>query len=168
MTVRRAVDLTRPDSRQAETPSGLPPLATYRASGMHDAVVLDAGSWQYRAGYASKELPARSRCAHHRLTGAVVFDPTVHRYQQRAGDVVQYHAGRSAPPGTVRLAVRSPYEDGPVVLHPPTLEHLLDHVFAQLAVPSGAECVQCPVFMTEAAANPPYCRRGTRGAAQTA
>lgn len=42
-----------------ETPPGLPKLSGYHPTGPSDAIVIDAGSWQFRAGYASKDLPAR-------------------------------------------------------------------------------------------------------------
>jgi len=57
MTVLK-LDFTRPDHRSAETPKGLASLGKYKPKGKDDAIVIDAGSWQYRAGYASHNLPA--------------------------------------------------------------------------------------------------------------
>lgn len=55
------------------------------------------------------------------------------------------------------MSSRTPYEEGNVILHFASLEHILDDVFAKLHV-SGAS-VEHPVLMTEPVAMPPYCRR---------
>lgn len=54
----RILDFTSLTYRQREVPEGLPPLGKYKPLGKNDTVVIDTGSWQYRAGYASKDLPA--------------------------------------------------------------------------------------------------------------
>lgn len=54
--------------RTKESPDGLPPLNKYRPETKDDPIVLDAGSWQFRAGFASKSLPA---CNH--MASSVLF-----------------------------------------------------------------------------------------------
>lgn len=60
MTIPRVVDFINPtNSRSREVPEGLPALDKYKANGDKSAaIVIDAGSWQYRAGYSSKDTPA--------------------------------------------------------------------------------------------------------------
>lgn len=53
------VDFRKADIRRRETPKGLPSLTSYKPASNDDAIVIDAGSWQYRIGYASHSLPAR-------------------------------------------------------------------------------------------------------------
>lgn len=92
----------------------------------------------------------------------MVFDPLVHRYQDKAGESTQFHVGRGGPSGVARVSGRTPYEDGSVILNAPTLEHILDDIFYKLNIHSSEESVLHPIFMTEVVANPPYCRKGKR------
>lgn len=63
------------------------------------------------------------------------------------------------PSGVVRSSSRTPYEEGSgsVILHTPCLERILDHTFSQLHFADSS--IDMPLLMTEAVANPPYCRR---------
>lgn len=150
MTVQsKKIDFTTVNCRLKEVPAGLPPLSKYKPTGIDDAVVIDAGSWQFRAGYSSKELPA------------LVFDPIIHRYQTGAGEPAQFYIGRTAPSGMTRASCRPLYEDGNVILQPASLEHIFDNIFTRLSVQAKDEHICHPVFMTEVVGNPPYCRRET-------
>jgi hypothetical protein len=51
------IDFTTVSWRPKEVIDGLPALARYK-SAANDIIVIDAGSYQYRAGFASKDLPA--------------------------------------------------------------------------------------------------------------
>lgn len=161
----------------SESPPGLPKLSGYHPTGSNDALVLDAGSWQFRAGYASKDLPACiliQGCALSPLTLSlssplslfiVVFDPIVHRYQVKTGDTPQHLVGRTAPTGVTRFTSRTPYEEGSgnLILHQASLEQIFDHTFGCLSLPhhggTVGKGVGQPILMTETVANPPYCRR---------
>ena len=87
----------------------------------------------------------------------MVFDPTVHRFQNKTGEPSQFRIGRCVPTGVARVSSRTPFEEGNVVLHFTSLEHILDDVFSKLHVKGST--VEHPVLMTEPVANPPYCRR---------
>lgn len=52
------VDFNRPEARSKEVPDGIRPSSKYKPIGDEDTVVIDCGSYQYRAGFASKDLPS--------------------------------------------------------------------------------------------------------------
>jgi actin-related protein 5 len=57
-----------------------------------------------------------------------------------------------------RNTSRTPYEDGNVIIHNQSVEHILDDIFAKLHF---KDAIDEPIFMTEVVANPPCCRRET-------
>ncbi|BFZ61373.1 Actin-related protein 5 [Saitoella coloradoensis] len=113
--------------------------------GTSTPIVIDNGSWNLRAGYATDTTPRfsiESLYAKHR-------DRRLNKtYQLVGNDIV-------ADP-LARLSAKSPF-DGPIVSNYEIMEGILDYVFLKLGVEGSA--VDHPIVMTEVLGNPAVNRR---------
>ncbi|KAI9270702.1 actin-related protein, ARP5 class [Phascolomyces articulosus] len=108
-------------------------------------IVIDNGSYQCRAGWATEENPA------------LIFDNVVSRYKDRKANVNMVSVGMDAyadPAG--RSNARSPF-DGNVVCDFDRMETVLDYIFTTLGI--NTSNIDHPLVMTEAVCVPQYSRK---------
>ncbi|KAI7849233.1 hypothetical protein BDC45DRAFT_280243 [Circinella umbellata] len=108
-------------------------------------IVIDNGSYQCRAGWATEKNPA------------LVFDNVVSRYKDRKINLNMVSVGMDAyadPAG--RSNARSPF-DGNVVCDFDRMETILDYIFTTLGINTSS--IDHPLVMTEAVCVPQYSRK---------
>lgn len=109
------------------------------------AIVIDAGSYELRAGFAGEADPR------------LQFRSLVSRVRTKDGKGFATLVGNQIPYlEAYRLKPRSPF-DRNVVSHFPTMETLLDYTFESLGL-SGSPRVDHPVLLTEPLCNPNFSR----------
>ena len=113
------------------------------------AIVIDSGSYNYRAGWSFEEDPYlqfRTQVAKPKT-----FNKEISSNVALVGDEVSlFDQGR--------VATRTPY-DSNVVYHVSSLESILDYTFSHLGIYDSS--VNFPILMTEPFANPNYSRAMT-------
>ncbi|CCJ28673.1 unnamed protein product [Pneumocystis jirovecii] len=115
-------------------------------------ILIDNGSWQCRAGYASEKEPR------------MVFDSVVSTYRDRRQMRTYTLVGNDTlVEPMARQMAKSPFDFNVVanwdlmVRNIYSTESLLDYVFLKMGV-SGSEKVEHPLLMTEPVCNPNYTR----------
>lgn len=108
-------------------------------------ILIDNGSWQCRAGYASEEWPR------------MIFDSVVSRYRDRRLMRTYTLVGNDTlVEPMARHIAKSPF-DYNIVANWDVMELLLDYVFLKMCV-TGNERVDHALVMTEPVCNPNYSR----------
>ncbi|KAI8143640.1 hypothetical protein BJV82DRAFT_668679 [Fennellomyces sp. T-0311] len=113
--------------------------------GSNTPIVIDNGSYQCRAGWATEKDPA------------LIFDNVVSRYKDRKANVNMVSVGMDVyadPAG--RSNARSPF-DGNVVCDFDRMETILDYIFTTLGINTSS--IEHPLIMTEAVCIPSYSRK---------
>lgn len=136
--IRAALNESEPEPAAIPAPKG------------KGALIVDLGAWQTRAGFARCPSPQ------------MVFDSTIHRWKDDSHpknmQEWQVRCGRSTPGGKNIRATSRPLFDGPLLLHTPSAENVLDHVFSGLL--DKREAVD--LIITEPILNPPHCHQELR------
>lgn len=108
-------------------------------------ILIDNGSWQCRAGYATELKPR------------IIFDSVVSKYRDRRLMRTYTLVGNDTlVEPMARHIAKSPF-DFNIVANWDVMESVLDYVFLKLGV-TGNECVEHSLLMTEPVCNPNYNR----------
>ncbi|EGC33609.1 hypothetical protein DICPUDRAFT_154327 [Dictyostelium purpureum] len=112
----------------------------YRTKYANSPLIIDNGSYQCRAGFSIDDNPK------------LIFRSLVGKVKSTSNPIV----GNSIKESDIsRLNIKSPF-DLDVLVHPPSQESILDHLFHKLGIESA---IENPILMTEAASNPSFCRK---------
>ncbi|KDN50875.1 actin-like ATPase domain-containing protein [Tilletiaria anomala UBC 951] len=115
------------------------------------AIIIDNGSSELRAGFASIDEPQPT------LSPKCYFPNVVSRYRDRKKNSNFILAGRDAfCDNQSRSAIKSPF-DGDVVCNFDVIENVLDYTFIKLGITSEGS-VSHPILMSETLCNPAYSR----------
>ncbi|KAF7732280.1 Nuclear actin-protein involved in chromatin remodeling [Apophysomyces ossiformis] len=118
---------------------------TSRFRDEHTPIIIDNGSYQCRAGWATEDKPS------------LIFDNVVSRYKDRKANVNIMSVGMDAyadPAG--RSNARSPF-DSNVVCDFDRMEWVLDYIFITLGI--NASSINHPIIMTEPVCVPLHSRK---------
>ena len=129
-------------------PNALPVHNYDEFRGSKTPIIIDNGSWECRAGWATDKDP---RLVFRNVLAKTRRDKSKESELLVGSDITNIEA--------VRHALRSPF-DKDVVTHYEASEHLLDHAFSHLGVDT-CQSVPHPVLLTEALAQPNLCRQLT-------
>ncbi|CEG69759.1 hypothetical protein RMATCC62417_05776 [Rhizopus microsporus] len=111
---------------------------------LNTPIVIDNGSKQCRAGWATEKLPS------------LVFDNVVSKYKDRRLNANTLAVGMDAlADPAAKSNARSPF-DANVVCDFEKMENVLDYIFLLLGINTSS--IQHPIIMTEAVCNPSYSR----------
>ncbi|PHZ16032.1 actin-like ATPase domain-containing protein [Rhizopus microsporus ATCC 52813] len=111
---------------------------------LNTPIVIDNGSKQCRAGWATEKLPS------------LVFDNVVSKYKDRRLNTNTLAVGMDAlADPAAKSSARSPF-DANVVCDFEKMENVLDYIFLLLGINTSS--IQHPIIMTEAVCNPSYSR----------
>ena len=119
---------------------------TYTTSYLHTAtpIIIDAGTYEYRAGYANSPSPT------------LRFRPYVGKTKYKT-DPDHIRVGHQLTEKDIlRLKARTPF-DGALLAHLDSLETILDYVWWGLGLEEQTS-VEYPVVVTEPVCQPNYCR----------
>ncbi|KXS12636.1 actin-like ATPase domain-containing protein [Gonapodya prolifera JEL478] len=121
-----------------------PPAAARRSSA--EAIVIENGSWECRAGWSSEVTPR------------LQFENQVSKFRDRKAGKHSIFVGRDLYSDKNAMSVARSAFDSDVVTTPDVLEHVLDYVFFNLGI-RGA--IQHPIVFTEPWCNPRQSRKLT-------
>ncbi|KAL4212085.1 actin protein 5 [Rhizopus microsporus] len=111
---------------------------------LNTPIVIDNGSKQCRAGWATEKLPS------------LIFDNVVSKYKDRRLNTNTLAVGMDAlADPAAKSSARSPF-DANVVCDFEKMENVLDYIFLLLGINTSS--IQHPIIMTEAVCNPSYSR----------
>ncbi|KAG0017311.1 Nuclear actin-protein involved in chromatin remodeling [Entomortierella chlamydospora] len=108
------------------------------------ALVIDNGSWQCRAGWATEERPRLS------------FDNQTAKFRDRKANVSSTYVGNDVYADVLARSNARTAFDGAIMCNPEIMETVLDYIFIKLGI--DAEKIDHPVVMTEAVCVPLYNR----------
>ncbi|GAA98900.1 hypothetical protein E5Q_05588 [Mixia osmundae IAM 14324] len=126
------------------TPAYIAPFADYSSisSIPRNALIIDNGGSEIRAGYASQQDPY------------VAVESLVSKYRERKRNQVVMLAGDATfVDNLAKTSIKAPHEGTDVVCNFDAMESLLDHVFIKLGVSSSNDRIEMPVAMTEPLCN---------------
>ncbi|ORZ06107.1 actin-like protein Arp5 [Lobosporangium transversale] len=113
-------------------------------AGTGTALVIDNGSWQCRAGWASEERPR------------LAFDNQISKFRDRKNNTTITYVGNDIYADVLGRSNARTAFDGAVMCNPEIMEGVLDYVFIKLGI--DTEKIDHPVVMTEPVCVPPYSR----------
>ncbi|KAK5814911.1 chromatin remodeling complex subunit [Linnemannia elongata] len=144
MEVDEEVVLHPMQTEKAFTPT--PDYSDYKESFASTGIplVIDNGSWQCRAGWATEDRPR------------LVFDNQMAKFRDRKANTSNQYIGNDVYADVLaRSNARSAF-DGPVMCNPEIMEAVLDYIFIKLGI--DADRIAHPLVMTEPVCVPHYNR----------
>ncbi|KAF9903077.1 Nuclear actin-protein involved in chromatin remodeling [Linnemannia zychae] len=107
-------------------------------------IVIDNGSWQCRAGWATEDRPR------------LVFDNQMAKFRDRRANTSNTYIGNDVYADVLaRSNARSAF-DGPIMCNPEIMEAVLDYIFIKMGI--DADRIAHPLVMTEPVCVPHYNR----------
>ncbi|KAG0041402.1 Nuclear actin-protein involved in chromatin remodeling [Gryganskiella cystojenkinii] len=108
------------------------------------ALVIDNGSWQCRAGWATEDKPR------------LVFDNQMAKFRERKTNSHVTYVGNDVYADVLaRSSAKTPF-DGGVMCNPEIMESVLDYIFVKLGI--STDRIDHPLVMTEPVCVPQYNR----------
>ncbi|KAF9982103.1 Nuclear actin-protein involved in chromatin remodeling [Mortierella antarctica] len=108
------------------------------------AIVIDNGSWQCRAGWATEERPR------------LIFDNQIAKFRDRKANISNTFVGNDVYSDVLARSNARTAFDGAVMCNPEIMEAVLDYIFIKMGI--DADRIDHPIVMTEPVCVPPYNR----------
>ncbi|KAF9089492.1 Nuclear actin-protein involved in chromatin remodeling [Mortierella sp. GBA35] len=107
-------------------------------------LVIDNGSWQCRAGWATEDRPR------------LVFDNQMAKFRDRKTNTAHTYIGNDVYADVLARSNSRTAFDGPVMCNPEIMEAVLDYIFIKMGI--DADRIAHPLVMTEPVCVPHYSR----------
>ncbi|KAF9964477.1 Nuclear actin-protein involved in chromatin remodeling [Mortierella alpina] len=108
------------------------------------ALVIDNGSWQCRAGWATEERPR------------LIFDNQIAKFRDRKANISNTFVGNDVYSDVLARSNSRTAFDGAVMCNPEIMEAVLDYIFIKMGI--DTDRIDHPIVMTEPVCVPPYNR----------